>query len=511
MKFSLVHLSGRKRGETQYFDRPWLSLGSDPVNDVVFSPDGGRPVSPAHAELFETDCDMRLRNRAPDVGTLLNNLPVEEAVLADKDIIQLGAKGPKLRFRIRPEEYAACKLVSEMLDDARAVAAEARLDDRMPIGPYVGQLAYDLRRHASRATQVAVAGLLVLLLGVVGGAIYSGYKTRTAFEQHMSALTEELTSTRRTQADLERRIAEERAKVAEALAARRTETDRLVAQLEEQQRRGSSAQEVGALTQRLNVLERERSSAEELIKRYGQSVCFLYIAFGFVEKDRLEPVQVALREFMGTGFLVDDRGYIVTNRHVTDPWTMDPASQAQYEKAGLEAKRFTLLAYFPGRREPYEVTLVRLSDTVDLALGKLAAAPKGIAPIPIHKPAPKGTVGEAVVLLGYPAGVEGVLARMDDELAAALMKKHRPNLRALVQDISNRGVVRPLATQGHIADIVPNRIVYDAQTTGGGSGSPVFNSKGELIAVNAAVMARFGGVGSGVPISAVADLLAGLP
>ncbi len=510
MKFSLVHLSGDKRGETQYFDRSWLSLGSDPVNDVVFSPNGGRPVSPAHAELFETDCDMRLRNRAPDVGTLLNNLPVEEAVLADKDTIQLGTKGPKLRFRIRPGEYAACKLTREILEDARAVAAEAQGDGQGPIGSFVGQLAYDLRRHASRATQVVVAGLLVLLVGVVGGAIYSGYKTRMAFEEHMSALTEELESTRRTQADLERRIADERAKIAEELAARRTETDRLVAQLEEQQRRGSSAQEVGALSRRLNALEQERSSAEELIKRYGQSVCLLYIAFGFVERDRMESVQVALKEFTGTGFLVDDRGYIVTNRHVTDPWIMDPSTQSQYEKAGLEARRFTLLAYFPGRREAYEVTLVRFSDAVDLALGKLAAAPKGIAPIPIRKPPPKGIAGEAVVLLGYPAGVEGILARMDDELAAALLKKHRPHLRALVQDISDRGVVRPLATQGHIADIVPNRIVYDAQTTGGGSGSPVFDSKGELIAVNAAVMTRFGGVGSGAPISAVLDLLAGI-
>jgi S1-C subfamily serine protease len=507
MKFALVHLSGRKRGETQYFDRSWLSLGSDPVNDVVFSPDGGHPVSPAHAELFQTDCEMRLRSRAPDVGTLLNDVPVDEAILADKDIIRLGQKGPKLRFRIRPEEYAACKLAGEILRDARDVAAEARLDGEGPIGSFVGQLAYDLRRHSSRATRLFVLGLLVLLLSVVVVAIYSGYKTRKAVEERMAVIARELESARRTQADFERRIAEERTK----LAARQTEADRLVALLEEQRRRGASPEEVRALTGRLKALERERSSAEELIKRYGQSVCFLYIAFGFAEKGRAEPVQTALMEFMGTGFLADDKGHIVTNRHVTDPWTLDPSAQAQYEKAGLEAKRFTLLAYFPGRREPHEVTLIRFSDVADLALGKLAAPPQGIAPIPIRRPPPPGVIGEAVVLLGYPAGVEGVLARMDDELAASLLKKHRPNLRALVQDISDRGAVRPLATQGHIADIVPNRIVYDALTTGGGSGSPVFNSKGELVAVNAAVMTRFGGVGFGVPIGVVVDLLAQAP
>lgn len=511
MKFALVHLSGRHKGRTQYFDRAWLSLGSDPVNDVVFSVDGSHPVSSVHAELFETDCDMRLRNRDPDVGTLLNNLPFEEAILNDTDLIQLGPKGPKLRFRIRPEEYAACKLASEILQDARDVAAEAQTEGGGAIRPFLGQLAYDVRRHASRTTQTVLVGLLVLLISGVSGAIYSSYKTRKAVEERMATFSKELESARRTQADIAQRITQERTKIAEALAARQAENDRLVALLEEQRRRGASPEKMQALTQRLNALEKERTSAEDLIKRYGSSVCFLYIGIGFVEKGRSEPVQTRLMEFTGTGFLVDDRGHIVTNRHVTEPWTMDPAAWAVYEKVGLEAKRFTLLAFFPGRREPHEVKLVQLSDVVDLALGQLSPVPKDIIPIPIRRPVPQGIVGEAVVLVGYPAGVEGVLARMEDQVAADLVRKHRPDLKALVQDVSDRGTVRPLATQGHVADIVPNRIVYDALTTGGGSGSPVFNSKGELIGVNAAVMTRFGGVGFGIPVAQVLALLSAGP
>jgi hypothetical protein len=506
VKFALVHLSGHKRGETQYFDRPWLSLGSDPVNDVVFSPDGSHPVSPAHAELFQTDCEMRVRNRDPDGGVLLNDLPVEEAILADKDIIRLGPKGPKLRFRIRPDEYAACKLTREILDDARAVAAEAQGEGRGPVGSFVGQFAYDLRRHASRATQVVVVGLLVLIVSVVTGAIYSGYKTRKVFERQMAALTQEIESSRLTQADLERRIAETRAKAAEALAARQAENDRLVKQLEEQQRRGSSAQEVLALTERLKALEQERGGAERVINRYGPSVCFLYIAYGFVLKGEPGAVPSALLEYMGTGFLVDDRGHIVTNRHITEPWSIDPSMPGMV-KSGMDAKLVTLLAYFPGRREPYTMSLVRLSDVADVALGRLSPVPQGLPPVPVRKPEPKGHIGEAVVLLGYPAGVEGVLARMEDETAGALVKNHRGDLRALVQDIADRGAVRPLATQGHIGDIVANRIVYDAQTTGGGSGSPVFNSRGEVIAVNAATMTRFGGASFGVPIGVAMELL----
>jgi len=506
VKFALVHLSGHKRGETQYFDRPWLSLGSDPVNDVVFSPDGSHPVSPAHAELFQTDCEMRVRNRDPDVGILLNDLPVEEAILADRDIVQLGPKGPKLRFRIRPGEYAACKLTREILEDARAVAAEAQGEGRGPVGSFVGQLAYDLRRHASRATQVVVVGLLVLIVSAVTGAIYSGYKTRKVFERQMTALTQEIESSRLTQADLERRIAEARAKAAEALAARQAENNRLVAQLEEQQRRGSSAEEVRALTERLKALEQERVGAEHLIKRYGPSVCFLYIAYGFVQKGEPGAAPSTLLEYMGTGFLIDDRGHVVTNRHITEPWSIDPSMPGMM-KSGMEAKLVTLLAYFPGRREPYTLSLVRLSEVADVALGRLSPVPQGLPPIPVRKPELKGHIGEAVVLLGYPAGVEGVLARMEDETAAALVKHRRGDLKGLVQDIADRGAVRPLATQGHIGDIVASRIVYDAQTTGGGSGSPVFNSRGEVIAVNAATMTRFGGASFGVPIGLAMDLL----
>ena len=111
------------------------------------------------------------------------------------------------------------------------------------------------------------------------------------------------------------------------------------------------------------------------------------------------------------------------------------------------------------------------------------------------------------MVIGYPTGVEGLLARMDDQVATALVKSPGRDLRRLVQDIADRRAVRPLATQGHIGDVLPDRLVYDAQTTGGGSGSPVFNSRGEVIAVNAATMMRFGGASFGVPIGMVLDLL----
>lgn len=111
------------------------------------------------------------------------------------------------------------------------------------------------------------------------------------------------------------------------------------------------------------------------------------------------------------------------------------------------------------------------------------------------------------MILGYPVGVEGVLARLEDKTAVALLKGADHHFRKLVRDITGQGGIRPLVTQGHISDVVPNRIVYDAQTTAGGSGSPVFNRHGELIAVHAAIMTRFGAVGFGVPVTRALEFL----
>ena len=44
-------------------------------------------------------------------------------------------------------------------------------------------------------------------------------------------------------------------------------------------------------------------------------------------------------------------------------------------------------------------------------------------------------------------------------------------------------------TQGHIRDLYKNRIVVDAMTTQGSSGTPMFGETGKVIGVTFAVMA----------------------
>jgi S1-C subfamily serine protease len=50
-------------------------------------------------------------------------------------------------------------------------------------------------------------------------------------------------------------------------------------------------------------------------------------------------------------------------------------------------------------------------------------------------------------------------------------------------------------------------IVFDAQTTHGGSGGPVLSRTGQVVAVEYAVLAGFGGNSFGVPVRYAIELL----
>lgn len=65
------------------------------------------------------------------------------------------------------------------------------------------------------------------------------------------------------------------------------------------------------------------------------------------------------------------------------------------------------------------------------------------------------------------------------------------------------------AAVAFVWEIRPHVLVYDARTSGGGSGGPVLDRQGRVIGVNAAYLEEFEGGNYGVPIQAGQRLLAG--
>ena len=78
----------------------------------------------------------------------------------------------------------------------------------------------------------------------------------------------------------------------------------------------------------------------------------------------------------------------------------------------------------------------------------------------------------------------------------------RPN------ELAALSLIRPSATCGHLGDVVGDKLIYDAPTAHGGSGGPVFNSRGEVIGVNAAYLDGFSGGTLGVSVRALRPLIA---
>jgi S1-C subfamily serine protease len=147
-----------------------------------------------------------------------------------------------------------------------------------------------------------------------------------------------------------------------------------------------------------------------------------------------------------------------------------------------------------------------LSEESDLGLASADLPESHPRPVTIDQQA--AISGSPVVLIGYPTGIEGILARIDEPTLKRIAQAVGNNTDDLVQELARRKLIRPLVTQGHLGVVGPDRLVYDAQTTSGGSGGPVFNASGKVIGVNFAILSSFSGSNFAVPISHATEMVA---
>jgi DNA-binding response OmpR family regulator len=282
---------------------------------------------------------------------------------------------------------------------------------------------------------------------------------------------------------------------------------------------------------RIGKLENESRIAQEIVRDYSNSVCLIYAVVGFREKGsgaRLNfagtdadgnptsdekgnaivttvstghPVQVHV---FGSGFLIDNSGHILTNHHVLEPWWHN-AKAIPPPNDAFEPAILALWAYFPGSETPLPMHVQGLNEDADLGLAKVDLPESHPRPVTID---PQAAIsGSAVVLIGYPTGIEGILARVDEPTLKRIAQAVGNNTQDLVAELGRRKLIRPLVTQGHLSVVGPDQLVYDAQTTHGGSGGPVFDASGKVIGVNFAILSSFSGSNFAVPIARAARML----
>ena len=110
-------------------------------------------------------------------------------------------------------------------------------------------------------------------------------------------------------------------------------------------------------------------------------------------------------------------------------------------------------------------------------------------------------------MLGYPAGIQAMLARTDPRFMDELMREGQLGFWQLAEQLAQSGQIGPLASRGIVAQVSPAAVVYDAETTQGGSGGPVLDLDGGVVAVTSAVVTEFGGSNLGVPAGQASLLL----
>jgi DNA-binding response OmpR family regulator/S1-C subfamily serine protease len=288
-----------------------------------------------------------------------------------------------------------------------------------------------------------------------------------------------------------------------------------------------------AVEGRLQKLETEGKVAQTIIQSYEPSVCLIHVVLAFRDHatglrlryaglnsnggpttdEHNNPLlsltgsgpEVHLDVF-GTGFLVSGNGQILTNHHVVEPWWQNDDLKEMLDQ-GLEPAIAEMTAYFPGVRRGIAISTEKISSAADVAVVQGSVSELGIKQIALADGRHSAVSGGPVVLLGYPTALGAILARAGAETLQSIATATNGDPKQVMEELARRNLIRPVITQGHIGDVLPDKIVYDAQTSSGGSGGPLFNNEGKVIGINFAMVREFGGSNFAIPVSFGKSLL----
>jgi S1-C subfamily serine protease len=205
-------------------------------------------------------------------------------------------------------------------------------------------------------------------------------------------------------------------------------------------------------------------SPQQIYSTLSDGVVMVLSEFGSSGTDSFGQSQSS--QALGTGFVVDKQGYILTNAHVVDESGQRASSvTVVFNKGGSETQRV------PGQ-------LVGVDVGSDVAVIKVDPGKVELNPLPLGD-SDSVQVGEAVVAIGNPLGYDfsitsGIVSATGRSLQA-------PN-----------------------GQTIPNGIQTDAAINQGNSGGPLINGAGKVIGINEQIASSGGGndgLGFAVPIN----------
>ena len=208
--------------------------------------------------------------------------------------------------------------------------------------------------------------------------------------------------------------------------------------------------------------------------------------------------------YTGSGFLIDKRGYIVTNGHVTKPWETSDKYRHIIE-TGYQPKMVYFHAFFPEQKNAFDLDIIDSCNDNDVAILK-CRPDSNLIPLQLADNTHLPAIGDTVILLGYPTGLDLLMARLPKNKIDPVRQNRPVSYTQQALDMARQNLIAPTATRGMCGQIARGKIIYDAETTHGASGCPVFDVNGNVIAINTAITA-FSGTNFGIPIQSALDML----
>ncbi|MGH7539213.1 MAG: trypsin-like peptidase domain-containing protein [Gemmatimonadales bacterium] len=452
MKAQFKFLSGARAGQVEMFRKAYIGLGRHPLSDVRFDAERDLDVSSRHAAIMRKPDGFVLQDLGSKNGTYVNGERLEgDRRLADGDVIGFGAKGPALEFYVVTEQSDVASTETAEAAEAAAgrlsqpkqmvpAAAGAPRSAAAPVGrsSTAVRIAVEVARQTRelRRTTKILLGVLVLAIGLFGASTWKQAHDRRAEIARIKAWADSV-------ADLAQRTARSFQTEVEGL---RNANRHSLAEIERlRQALTGAGSDAGAVARLRTELEQAQQRQQQIAgagavdyraisARNQDAVALLLVEFSDTER------------FSGTAFAVDSLGTLVTNKHVL---------------VGVNGDRMPrrIAVQFSGSRQWFEGRYLGVSDAADV--GVLRVNIRGGTPrvLGIDRTV-RLQRGDPVAIIGYPLGFELPMEGQGIDVVAS-----------------------PSLTVGTASKVLPTVVQVDGYGAPGSSGSPIFDSRGRVVAL----------------------------
>ncbi|MDH3858465.1 MAG: serine protease [Gammaproteobacteria bacterium] len=502
---SLEILTGPARGTASWLNGTALDISLNEEDMIRVAEAGSEPLEDgvvARLHRSGSGYEIEARDQNP---LWINGNRVDSKQLESLDLIEFGDKGPLSRYRLHYQGDRVKRSLGDMFDDFIDYTRVSRKPRIERLQNAIRDFFVDFALKTTVLFRVSVIVALVALAAIVYQQYRSSIKLQQQAESSAYRLEDFARALTRTNQE----------------ALRPSDLNRLRQEL------GHSLSDAA---ERLELLEQRSAASTRVIAAATQSIVFLQGAYGFrdTESGRMLRYQtdadgnplftlrgqplltlegegaIAERPFTGTGFVVSQSGALLTNRHVALPWEDDTNDDALIAE-GMEPVLIKFVGYLPGIKAGFPVELLKASEEADLAVLLCSEVLNGLPYLKLSDR--QSAPGDEVIVLGYPTGMRSMLAQTGDSFLAELQADESLDFWEVAERLSQAQFIRPLASRGIIGQLSESTVVYDADTTHGGSGGPVLDIDGNAIAINTAIIPEYGGSNFGIPAEYARRLL----